>query len=507
MVGGSFIVLTAFLSSACGGAERAAPDRPLAEPPASAEPAPQAPTSGPASVDSVADPALIDRALQPWVGDLDGMIERRLIRVLVVNNRMFYTVDLGRERGVNHDLFREFEKTLNDELKTGHLKVNLVFVPVNRERIIDALVEGLGDIAAANLTVTMNRLDQVEFTLPLLADVRKYVITAAGSPQLASLDDLSGKELHVKRSASSWRTLDDLNARFHQEGRPAVTLVAVDEVLEDDDVLEMVNAGLIPATVMDSHVAEFWAQVLPRIIVHRGAPLATEGRKGWAMRRDSPKLKTTLDGFVRTRGKGTLFGNVIFTRYLSSTKWVTNSTTGADLRKFEELIQIFEKYGHVYGFDWLMLAAQGYQESQLDHGRRSNRGAVGVMQLLPSTAADPAVNIPNIEVLENNIHAGTKYLRFIADRYFSDPAIETTDRLLFAFASYNAGPARVARLRKEALRLRLDPNRWFANVEVVAARDIGRETVQYVSNIYKYYVAYRRISDQMKRRERGGSAP
>jgi membrane-bound lytic murein transglycosylase MltF len=75
------------------------------------------------------------------------------------------------------------------------------------------------------------------------------------------------------------------------------------------------------------------------------------------------------------------------------------------------------------------------------------------------------------------------------------------DKALFAFASYNAGPARVQQLRKEAAKRGLDPNVWFQNVEYVAAEKIGQETVTYVSNIYKYYVAYRLIRESQAARK------
>ena len=142
------------------------------------------------------------------------------------------------------------------------------------------------------------------------------------------------------------------------------------------------------------------------------------------------------------------------------------------------------------------MAAQGYQESRLDQNAKSPVGAVGVMQVMPSTARDKNVGIPNIEEIDANIHAGTKYLRFMTDRYFDDPDIDTLNRGLFSFAAYNAGPAKVSKLRKEAAKMGLDPNVWFRNVEIVAAKRIGRETVQYVSNIFKYYLAYRYISEQ-----------
>ncbi len=189
-------------------------------------------------------------------------------------------------------------------------------------------------------------------------------------------------------------------------------------------------------------------------------------------------------------------GNILFKRYLKSTKWVRNSLSDKEFQRFKKAVQFFKKYAEMYDFDWLVVAAMAYQESRIDQSKRSPAGAIGVMQLLPSTAADPNVGIQNIEKIENNIHAGVKYLRFMIDRYYAKEQMDRLNKLLFAFASYNAGPAKVAKFRKEAGEMGLNPNVWFRNVEIVAAKRIGRETVQYVSNIYKYYVAYRLIVDK-----------
>ena len=161
---------------------------------------------------------------------------------------------------------------------------------------------------------------------------------------------------------------------------------------------------------------------------------------------------------------------------------------------------MFTRFGDEYEFDWLMLAALGYQESGLDQSVRSPAGAVGVMQILPTTAKDPNVGITDIDQIEHNIHAGTKYLRFLRDRYFNDPDIDDINQTLFSFASYNAGPARVAKLRKEAAERGLDPNVWFGNVELISAKRIGRETTQYVSGIFKYYIAYKLIVEKNKKK-------
>jgi membrane-bound lytic murein transglycosylase MltF len=438
---------------------------------------------------------------QKWLGDFEGMAKRREIRVLVVYSKTFYFLDQGRQRGATYEVLKEFEKFVNEKLETKTLKIRLLFIPVRRDQLIPWLVEGRGDIAAANLTITPQRQKQIDFSDPLSSDVKELLVTGPTAPPVESLDDLAGKEIHVRRSSSYYESLVKLNQAFQQAGKAKINLIAADETFEDEDLLEMVNAGLIPMIVMDSHKAQFWEQIFDNIKVHPTIAVRTGGEIAWAFRKDSPKLKAVVNEFVKGHKKGTLLGNIILKRYLRDTKYVKNSVAQEELTKFKNMVALFQKYAAQYDFDYLMVGAQAYQESGLDQNKRSPSGAVGVMQLLPSTAADPNVGIPDIEKLDKNIHAGTKYLRFIVDRYFKDEQMDDVNKLLFAFAAYNAGPARVSGLRQKAAKMGLDPNVWFQNVEVAAAKEIGRETVQYVSNIYKYYIAYRMVANQIKKKE------
>ena len=439
--------------------------------------------------------------VQKWLGDFDGMAERREIRALVVYSQTFYFLDQGRQRGATYELLKQFEKFVNQKLKTKTLKFKVLFIPVTRDQLIPWLVEGRGDIAAANLTITPLRQKQVDFSDPLNRDVKELLVTGPSAPPVKSLDDLAGKEIHVRPSSSYYESLMQLNQSFQKAGKKKMNLVAADEMFEDEDLLQMVNAGLIPMIIVDSHKAQFWEQIFDKIKVHADIAVRTGGEIAWAFRKDSPKLKAVVNEFVKDHKKGTLMGNMLLKRYLRDTKYVKNSSSQEEMKKFRSMVALFEKYAGQYDFDYLMVGAQAYQESGLDHSKRSPAGAVGVMQLLPSTAADPNVGIPDIEKLDKNIHAGTKYLRFIVDRYFKEEAMNPVNKMLFAFASYNAGPARVSGLRNKAAKMGLDPNVWFHNVEVVAAKEIGRETVQYVSNIYKYYIVYRRLVDQRDKKE------
>jgi membrane-bound lytic murein transglycosylase MltF len=224
------------------------------------------------------------------------------------------------------------------------------------------------------------------------------------------------------------------------------------------------------------------------------------------MRKNNPQLKKLVDDFAATRAVGMSFGSTLVRRYLQNTKWVTNSTSKEEMEKFRTMVAIFQKHATQYDFDYLMLAAQGYQESMLNQDRKSPRGAVGIMQVLPKYAAASPINIDNVNNVNSNIHAGAKMLRNIADTYFKDQNIDPVNKTLFVFASYNAGPNRIARLRKQASEMGLNPNVWFDNVELVAAKDIGQETVTYVRNIYKYYVAYKLTLEQVQRRRKARAA-
>ncbi len=436
-----------------------------------------------------------------WYGDLDGIIERGRLRVLTTYSRTNYFLDGATPRGLTFEAVEEFVKQLNKKLKLRRRPIGVVYIPVARDELISRLVEGKGDMAAANLSVTELRQREVAFGSPSITGVRELVVGGPESEPVRSIEDLSGREIWVRRSSSFYESLTALNARFAAEGRAPVRIVAADEALETEDLLEFTAAGTAPLTVADSYLAAFWADVWDTLTVYDEAALRDDVEIAWALPQDAPKLKAEVDAFMRTHRKGTLFGNVLMKRYFKKNPWVKNNRTERSLQRLEEMGHLFQQYGNRYEFDWLMVAAQAFQESGLDQNLVSSAGAVGVMQVLPSTAASHEVGIPEIQDLENNIHAGVKYLRVLVNNYFNDPGLDELNRQLLAFAGYNAGPNRIQRLRGEAERIGLDPNRWFENVEVVVARRVGREPVRYVSNIFKYYVAYRTETATYERRQ------
>ncbi|KAA3628693.1 MAG: lytic transglycosylase F, partial [Proteobacteria bacterium] len=408
-----------------------------------------------------------------WTGDLDGMIERRQIRVLVVHNKLFYFLDGGHQRGATYETFTEFERFVNKLSDKGKRKIHVVFIPVTRNELLPALASGRGDIAAANLTITPDRLELVDFADPHLEGVAEIVVTHKDEDDVDSVEALSGRTLYVRPSSSYYQSVLALNEHLESLDKEPLELVLVDGSLEDGDLLEMVNAGLLPLVIVDSHKAAMWAQVFPDIIVHDNVSLREDSKIAWAFRKGSPKLEQALNRFVAEHRKGTLFGNIVFDRYLQNNEWIKNPLAEAERRRLDSMVDLFKHYGDRYDFDWLMLAALAYQESRLDQSKRSEAGAIGVMQMLESTASDPQVDIDNIHKLENNIHAGTKYLHVLQQTYLDDPGIDPLNKTLLTFASYNAGPSRSRAIRTESAENGFDPNRWFNHVEVLVARYVG----------------------------------
>ncbi len=449
--------------------------------------------------ESPSDAALEKFRQTKFTGDLDGMLKRRQIRVLVPYSKTLYFVDRGQPRGLAYDVFRLFEDDLNKHLKTGQVRVHVTFLPEARGDIMAALREGRGDVAIANLTITPERLALVDFTIPTVKNVSEIVVTAPGEPPVATPQDLSGREVYLRKGSSYYESVEKLNAELQKAGKPPVKVRVAPDNLEAEDILEMVNAGLVPATVVDDNRARFWKQVFTRITLNTGAALRTGGELGWMIRKNSPRLKKALDDFIARYPEGSATRNTLLAKYLKSTKYAKNATNKEERAKFDQVVALFRKYCDQYDMDVLLMAAQGYQESRLDQGAKSSVGAIGVMQVMPATGKE--LNVGDIHEIDPNIHAGVKYVRFMLDKYYGNEPMDNLNKGLFTFASYNAGPGRISQLRKIAKERGLNPNVWFNNVEIIASEKIGRETVTYVSNIYKYYLAYQLVVEQQKERE------
>jgi membrane-bound lytic murein transglycosylase MltF len=436
-------------------------------------------------------------------GDLDDMRKRRSIRALITINPLYFFYVQGKPAGFTFEAVQELERFINKKYKAGALKVRVKFIPMRPDQLEAALTNGLGDVIAQGVAITPAREQRVSFTIPVQRNVSQIVVTGKDVPIGSGFDDLGDKPIYANPVTIAYDNLKRVSEERQKAGKPPLIIKAADRALLGDDLIEMVNAGLIPAAVVHSGRVGLWAKVLPNIQAQPNMVVTSGVDTGWVVRKNNPELKELLDEFMATHRPGTSFGNTLLRRYLQDTKWVKNSINPEEMKKFVAYVDFFKKYSDQYNFDYLMIAAQGYQESLLDQSKRSPSGAVGIMQVIPKYAAAPPINVKEVGTAEKNIEAGVKMLRNITDTYFNDPAISQVNKTLFTFASYNAGQNRIVRLRKKAAEDGLDPNQWFGNVELEVAKDIGQETVTYVDNIYKYYVAYKLTLQERIRKEKG----
>ncbi|MFO0996637.1 MAG: transporter substrate-binding domain-containing protein [Alphaproteobacteria bacterium] len=454
--------------------------------------------------------SIIGRTLEAHRGDLPAMVERRSIRVLTAFSRTNFFVADGQPRGFEHDNLAGFDAFLAHWLArelpaeaAQHPHVTLAFITLPFAELIPALLEGKGDLIAANMIVSPTREKLVTFSDAYLEDVSDVLVTGVRAGPFHSVDDLAGRTVHVQRARGHEERLHHVNTTLAARGLAPIRVIEMPPALNSEDLLEMVNAGVIEATFVHDHVADLWAHVFPDIRVHAEVALADRARIAWATRPDSPLLRRALDDFLRHRarrheGKA----DALFVEYYGNPalEWLRNPLGPDDRDRLAELAPHFRENGQRRDFEWRLLAAVAFQESGLNQAVVSNRGAVGIMQLLPSTARE--LGYADISSVEHNIAAGTAYLDHLRRSHFVDPAITRPDQIYFTLAAYNCGPARVQELRRLAKENGLDPNRWFGQVEQEALRVVGEETVRYVANIHRYFIAYEFEAELIERRHR-----
>lgn len=438
----------------------------------------------------------------PYIGDFDALEKKGVIRVLVSEDLGFYYVEGGRPKGMLAEVLHHFEK----DLKKKHAYMNVQIIPVTRDELIPALNSGFGDVVVANLTKTKRREKIIDFSTPMINNIKEFLVTHKNEPELIDIDELSGKEIWVRASSSYFESIQNVNRYLDFHNLAPIHVNFFDEALQDYEIIEMVNQKYIYATILDSHKTELWLSVMDNIKIHSQLPLRDNAEIGWAFRKNSPELEKQVNAFLQTAKTGTLLGNVLYDRYIVNSKWLSRALSPNKIKHMQSLASLFEKYSEQYNSDWVMVSAQAFQESGLDNSKVSHKGAVGIMQVLPSTAKDPNVDIKDIKVLENNIHAGVKYMRFISDRYFSDAAITPDNQVYLSLAAYNAGPAKIRKMRRLAVKHGYDPNVWFKNVEIITRRNIGREPVNYVANINRYYVIYKQLDVMHQLKEKKSAA-
>ena len=333
------VALLLAATTSCSGRQEAAPPATAVAAPAAADaPIPQTASPYDALPETVR--LVMD---QPFTGDFDAMIKRRAIRVAVTFNRTHYFIDKGQERGLTYESLKLFENDLNTDLKTGNLKVHVVIVPMTRKQLYPALASGKVDMVAAMVTVRPELEKLAAFSEPTRTNVNEVVVTGPGAPPIASVNDLAGQEVFVRKGSIYEESLVRLNEQLKARGKPAVVIDEAPDVLEDDDVLEMVNAGLVPITVVDDYLAEFWSKVFTSITVHSDIAVRAGGSLAVAFRKENPKLRETVNTWLRKHPKGDAFRNTIERRYLDSVKYAKNAAADTERQKLQAVVELFKK--------------------------------------------------------------------------------------------------------------------------------------------------------------------
>jgi len=437
---------------------------------------------------------LIEAVLEPRKGGLDEARDRGFLRMAVAPDPLMIAFDGEEALGVAVTMAQEMENHLAKLPGASETPTVVVPTPMPRGTIVENVQAGRTDFT----TLTVTRAEEEEglaYTQALIADINDVVVLGAGVAGVETFDDLADIPVYLSESGRYAKSAERLNETRIARGDRPLDLRYVDGRLDDYDLIEMVEVGLIPATVASDFKARFWKTIYESTQVREDLALTEDGRIAWVVRSENPQLRDALDALADMMREGTLLGNVMLDRYASSADWIENLGTDEAGILIDDVEPVIRKYARKFDFEPDLVLAQAYQESRLDQSRRSHVGAIGVMQVMPATAADPAVGIPDVTGLDDNVHAGVKYLRWLRDTFYDAPEIDPLDRTLLAFAAYNAGPGGVKRARAEAASMGLDPNVWFENVEVAIPRVVSREPATYVRNIFKYYVAYRLLRD------------
>lgn len=436
---------------------------------------------------------LIDAVLTPDTSDLQGIRQRGYLRMGIAPDPLMMAYDGEDAIGVAISIAQELEKFLANYPGATGTPTVVVPVPTPRRTIADRVDDGQVDFTT--LTVSRAEAEDLSLTRPLIRDVFDVPVLGPEVAGIETLDDLVGIPIYVSEDGRYARDLLVLNEARDAAGEPPLTIKFVDGRLDDYDLIEMVEIGVIPATVASDFKANFWSKVYTSVVVREDIRLNSDGHIAWAVRSENRELENALDAFADKVKKGTLIGNVILNRYTQTADWIENLGSDDAQARIGEVEPVIRRFAEIFGFEPELVLAQAYQESRLDQNSRSHVGAIGVMQVMPTTAADPVVGIPDVTGLDDNIHAGVKYLDWLRSTYFDDPRIDPLDQTLLTFAAYNAGPGGVKRARDRARQMGLDPNVWFENVEVAITQAVSREPAIYVRNIFKYYVSYRLLRE------------
>ena len=206
------------------------------------------------------DAVVLPLNFERHTGDLPEMVKRRTIRALVILNPISFFYDNGLPQGITYEALQAFQNFVNQKLHTGPIKLEVTFLPLQEGQMEAALTQGMGDIIAYGVVVTPEREQRVAFSTPIETDVTQIIVTGEQYAGVSSFADLSGKEVYVNPLTVYGDNLRKVNEGLQKAGKAPIVIKAADKNLDDDDLIQMVNAGLLPATVTRKQRAQLWSQ-------------------------------------------------------------------------------------------------------------------------------------------------------------------------------------------------------------------------------------------------------
>lgn len=427
------------------------------------------------------------------IRDLAQIRGSKTLRVLVNQSRNSSGDVKGQEIGVEYHRLQAFEDYLN--ARDGQ-KVAFKIIPKAKNQLLTALERGEGDLVAPGELLDTAGSRDVQASAPIVHDVPLVLVGIRGQRSFRHLDQLAGRTLSLPTGSAADEALHQLNRQLALRKLAPVKIEWVDPSLAVEDVLEMVQAGIYPLTLVEQPIAERWARVMPKLRLDRGLTLKTQGDINWFVRGDAAQLRTNIDDFLK-HYKPSPSQDVAFEKAYKNTYRVNNPLVRGNIQKLEQLRPVLQRHADAQGIDWLDLAALAFKESKLDPGAKGSGGATGLLQITPSAAK--RVGVANIQSPENNVRAAARYMALIQRKFFASPRVNERERMAFVLAAYNMGPERVQSMRQEARKRGLNPNQWFFQTERIAMEQGGANVVSFVNSVNKYYLAFDRQRDALER--------
>lgn len=445
------------------------------------------------------------RQREVWLGDLDGMLKRGQLRVLIPFSRTYFFQKNSQHLGLSAEILKLYECFLNDQVVLDDKRMEVVFLPTPQERLLEELFAGKGDVIAADILPQPAQEQQVKMISPVALEIQEILVTGPNASLFKSIFNLSGQTITVRENSPYAASLQKLNNTLTSIGKKPVTIQFAAPFLQDEDLLEMTGLGLLPMTIIDNHVGEVWSNILDGVNLHKKIALRTAKELTWVIRADNLLLEESITYFKENNYLHQDGHQILTAYYRQRGGELQNNLEPAALARYQSTLALFEKYGKKYHFPPQLLAALAYHQSGLDPDFGKN-GTVGIMGLDPSATLQEGLetNLKEIRKTEYNIHTAARYLRFLADHYFSSSTLGELDRNLMAVAAYQTSPEQVIAARKKAALTGFNPDLWFNHTEEALAALLSEESeeekniARSTRNIYKYFTVYESFSAQNK---------